>query len=260
MEFGICTDLQHAAAARQAGWDYVEASARELLKGQLHDTQWTGDAEAAASPLPVRAANLLVPETLKITGPDVDAARLHDYMATVCRRAQLIGIETLTLGSAGARGVPDGFDHLTAANQIIAFAKDAAPLAAEAGITLAVEPLRRAECNIINTIAEAQRYVNAVDHPGFQITLDTYHLWSENEPVDNVRRAIRHVRHVHVADLQGRVAPGESGSSDYRAIFKLLRQNDYTGRISVEGAPMPDFETTAPRVLAYLRQQWDTCV
>ena len=260
MQFGICTSVSESAAVKLAGWDYVEPSVQTLLRGQTHDTEWTGDAEAATSALPLLVANMLVPEALKIVGPDVDFARLQDYMATVIRRAKNVGIETLVFGSGKARYVPEGFDMLTAANQIIGFAKAVAPLAAEAGITIAIEPLNRTECNIVNTVAEATKYAAAVDHPNFKITLDTYHLWMENEPADNIRRADGLVGHVHVADMHGRVAPGLSGSNDYKAIFKLLRLNGYAGRISFEGTPMTEFDTTAPRVLAYLREQWDTSI
>ena len=61
---------------------------------------------------------------------------------------------------------------------------------------------------------------------------------------------------MHLADLNGRVAPGQSGRADYRPLFRILKQAGYDRTISVESAPIPDFETVAPKVLAFVKEQW----
>ncbi len=253
MLFGICTPSVNGPALKAAGWDYVEDNVQGLLQGLLPDDQWTVPPPAA---LPVLAANVLVPGSLKITGPDVNADRLKSYMDTVTRRAETVGIQTLVFGSGAARMVPPAFSLVTAAQQIAAFARMAAELAARHGITIVLEPLNRHECNIINSVAEAARYAKTVDHANCQVLVDTFHLWMENEPLENVHRAVGSIRHVHVADLNGRVAPGLSGRADYRPLFRLLKQAGYDRTISVESSPIPDFQTTAPRVLTFIREQW----
>ena len=175
---------------------------------------------------------------------------------TVIRRARRVGIRMIVFGSGAARNVPDGFDRPTAVQQITEFARNAAQIAAEQGITIVAEHLNRGECNIMNTVAEAMEYVKAVDHPNFQCLVDTYHLWLEDEPLENVRAAMPWIKHVHLADKDGRVAPGLSNKSDYRKFFGVLKQGNYDGLISFEGTAMPDFAVTAPRVLAYLNNQW----
>lgn len=260
MEFGICTSVKNSDAVKRAGWDFVEENVQSLLKGQTPDSEWTGDAEAAASVLPVLAANSLVPGSLKITGPTADRAALDHYLATVIRRAKGIGIKTIVFGSGDARKVPEGFDRDTAKGQIIDFATTAAGLAANAGIMVVIEPLNRGETNIVNTVAEGMQIVREINHPNFQCLVDTYHMWLEDEPLEHIADAIGSLRHVHVADKEGRVAPGLSGKSDYHPIFKILRQGNYSGRISFEGKVMADFDSTAPRVLAHLRQQWESCL
>ena len=253
MLFGICAPLASAAAVKAAGWDYVEDNVQGLLQGLVPDDQWTAPPPAV---LPVLAANVLVPGSLKVTGPDADLPKLTAYMATVLRRAQQVGIRTLVFGSGAARMVPPGFDMARANDQIIAFARASAELAAGHGITIVVEPLNKSECNIVNSVAEAAAVAAAVDHPNCQALVDTFHLWMEHEPVDNVARAIALIRHVHVADLHGRVAPGLSGKADYRPLFRVLKDAGYDDTISFEGAPIPDFEATAPKVLAFLKDQW----
>ena len=256
MRFGICTRLENAPAARDAGWDFVEESVQGLLQGTEPDERWTGRDRAATSVLPILAANMLVPASLKITGADVDEDKLAAYMRTVCRRAALLGIRTLVFGSGGARQVPDGFDRGRAAEQLTAFAGMAAESAAAHGVTIVVEPLHRGECNVINSVAEAMEYVSAVNRPSLQCLVDSYHFWLEDEPLENVRRAMPAIRHVHVADKVGRTPPGVSGQSDYRPFFRVLKDGGYDGLVSVEAKSF-DVAESGPRVLEFLRKQWN---
>ncbi len=255
MKFGICTSVGNAAAVKAAGWEYVEENVQTLLQPAVPDDQWTA-APAKSAVLPIPVANVLMPGTLKITGPTADPQKLREHISTVVRRARQVGIKTIVFGSGGARNVPDGFERESAVKQITDFARNTAQLAAEQGITIVAEHLNRGECNIMNTVAEAMQYVKAVNHPNFQCLVDTYHLWLEDEPLENVRAAMPWIRHVHLADKDGRVAPGLSGTADYRKFFGVLKQANYNGLISFEGTAMPDFAVTAPKVLAYLKDQW----
>jgi sugar phosphate isomerase/epimerase len=257
MKFGICTSITNAAAVKAAGWDYVEENVQNVLQGTLPDDQWKQAAAVKSAALPVQAANSLVPGSLKITGPEVDAAALKKYMSTVLDRAGRLGVKTLVFGSGAARNVPENFDRRRAKEQILDFLRMSADIAARHGVTLVAEPLNRGECNIINTIAEAMEYVTAVNHPNFQCLVDTYHLWLEEEPLVNLEKAMPWIRHVHLADKEGRVAPGLSGKADYRPVFKILKKGGYDRLISFEGTAMSDFGVTAPKVLAFVKQQWN---
>jgi sugar phosphate isomerase/epimerase len=254
MKFGICTGAGNAPAVKQAGWDYIEDNVQNLLQGLVPDDQWSVPAPAV---LPIVAANVLLPGTLKVVGPAVDFEKLRSYMTTVLSRAQRVGITTLVFGSGVARNIPEGFQHDAAANQIVDFCNMIAPLAAERKITIVLEPLNKGECNVINSVAEGMRYVKTVDHPAFQCLVDSYHFWLEDEPLENLRRAMPWIRHVHLADKDGRVAPGLSGKADYRPFFRVLKQGNYDGNISFEGKDMPDFAVTAPKVLEFVKAQWN---
>ncbi len=259
MRFGICMPMDRSAKLRSAGWDYLEALVHQLLQGATPDAQWNGRAEAAASALPIPAANQLLPATMKITGPAVNFEQLRKYMQVVTRRAAEIGIKTLVFGSGVARKVPEGFDRNEARRQIIEFVRMSAPMCAEHDVTLVAEPLNRGECNIINSLAEAMEYVRVIDHPNFQCLLDSYHFWLEDEPLENLADAMPWIRHVHVADKLGRSAPGESGASDYRPLFATLKRGGYRGSITVETIDSEKVDSIpdgARRVVEFLKQQW----
>lgn len=257
MRLGICAKVERAAELRAAGADFVEENVQTLLQGLTDDAKWRGMERINGSALPVFAANSLVPGDLKIVGESVDFDRLQWYMGNIASRAQRAGIRVLVFGSGGARNVPEGFDRGRAREQIVTFCKMAAGLCANAGITLVAEPLNRKECNMINTVAEAMEYVKAVNHRGFQCLVDSYHFWTENEPLENLAAAMPWIRHVHVADKDGRVPPGESGSADYRPFFRVLKQANYQGAISVEAPDFDEFQTIGKRVVAFLRRQWE---
>lgn len=255
--FGICTPIENAPAVKAAGWEYVEEVVVNFIQGRVPDEQWKGLERLARSPLPVPAANVLVPAQLKITGPEADLDALRRYMQTVLARARQVGITILVFGSGGARNVPEGFDRDKARGQIIDFVRMSADLAAGHGITLVAEHLNRRECNIINTIPEAMEYVRAVNHPHFQCLADSYHFWLEDEPPDNLRAAMPWIRHVHVADSEGRVPPGESGKNDYQSFFRVLKEAGYDGGITVEALNWTDIAERGPRVLEFLTTQWE---
>ena len=256
MKFGICLPIEQSARAASAGYDYVEEMVVRLVRGDLPDSQWDGLARAANAALPLPAANSLLPPGLKIVGPDAVREQLRDYFARVIERSAKLGIRTIVFGSGRARTVPDGFDRKEARQQILDFIRMALPFCAHHDVTLVCEPLNRGECNIINSVAEAMEYVWAIDHPNFQCLVDSYHLWRENEPLENVRDAMPWVRHVHVADLEGRVPPGESGTQDYRPLFAELKRGKYEGGVSVEVFDYPPLLDVAPRVLTFLKKQW----
>jgi sugar phosphate isomerase/epimerase len=256
MRFGICAKIDRGGELKSAGADFVEENVQTLLQGLVDDGQWRAPEASGAAALPLFAANSLVPGDLKIVGESVDFERLGRYIANVTKRARQLGIKLLVFGSGGARNVPEGFDRQRAFAQIVAFCRMAADHCKANGIMLVAEPLNHAECNIINTVPEAMTYVKAVDHPNFQCLVDSYHFWLENERLEDLVAAMPWIRHVHVSDKDGRVAPGESGKSDFRPFFRVLKKANYSGAVSVEALGFNDFVDAGPRVLAFLKRQW----
>jgi len=257
MRFGICTSYDKADAVKASGWDYIEECVQTFHQGLLPDEQWKGMDKLQISALPVPAANMLVPGDLKITGPAVDSSKLQTYISRVIERAGKTETRRLVFGSGNARNVPDRFDRETAMRQIRAFLDFAAPLLAKHDVALVIEPLNRNECNIINSVAEAMEYVKAVNHPNVQCLVDSYHFWLEDEPLEQLKAAMPWIKHVHVADQEGRVAPGLSGRSDYKPFFQTLKQGNYTGDISVECLNFTDYKSQGPPVLEFLKAQWN---
>jgi D-psicose/D-tagatose/L-ribulose 3-epimerase len=191
---------------------------------------------------------------MKVVGPSVDQAANLAYAKKAFERMEKFGVQIIVFGSGGARKVPDGFSKEEAFNQLVAFAKQIAPEAQAHGITLAVEPLKSQETNIINTAAEGLAWVKAVNHPNFQLMVDFYHLASEKEDPKILVEARDHIKHFHIANPNKRVFPMSAAEYDYSGFFENLKKMGYEGRISVE-ASTKNFAEEGPRALAFLRQQ-----
>jgi sugar phosphate isomerase/epimerase len=204
--------------------------------------------------IPTPNANLFLPATLKLTGPE--AATPEQQMAYVTKamaRLERLGVKILCFGSGGARRVPDGFPKDQAFAQLVAFGKRVGPVARQHGITVVIEPLRKQETNIINTTAEGFALVKAVADPNFQLLVDFFHLASEQEDPKIMVEAKAHILHTHMANPTGRVFPLAWGEYDYAPFFATLRSIGYTGRMSIE-ASSPDVPAQAPTSIALLRR------
>jgi sugar phosphate isomerase/epimerase len=249
---GYCTPLKNVAAAKAAGFDYVELATTEVAA--LSDGDFAAAAATLASlGLPTPVSNLFLPATLKVTGPEIDTAAQTAYVSKAFERVARLGVRIVVFGSGGARRVPDGFGREAAIGQLVDFARRIAPLARARDITVAVEPLRREETNIVNSAAEGLQLVEAVSEPAFQLMVDFFHVASEHENPDIIVRARDHVRHVHMANPNGRVFPLVWSEFDYQPFFESLGRIGYSGRISIE-ASTKDLNVEAPQAIALLRQ------
>jgi sugar phosphate isomerase/epimerase len=214
------------------------------------------EAAVLATPLRVEAFNSFIPAHHRITGPDVDLSAVLDYCRTALGRCKRLGGEAVVLGSAGARKVPEGFDKQQAHRQFVQFGRELGPIAQEAGIVIAIEPLNTREDNFITSVAQGAAIADEIGHPHVQLLADLYHMTEDNERIENVGDAGARLRHTHVADL-GRVAPGYAaqGEADFLGFFRECRRAGYDARCSFEGS-FQDFAGQTAPLVTHLRQRW----
>lgn len=234
MKLGLCGSIDQADAAVKAGFDYLEANVQVLLKAEAGEDDFAPELKASqAAPLPVLAANCFLPGALKCTGPDVDMDRLVRYAETAFCRARLIGIRHIVFGSGGARQIPEGFDFSTARKQFIDGLRRIAPLAEEHKIIVVIEPLNAKECNFITSLAEGASIVKETNHPHIRLLADFYHMSKDGEDPNEIAVHGEWLHHIHVAEKEGRFAPG-TGGEDFGPYLRALKQIDYKGAISYE--------------------------
>ena len=255
MQLGICADpATLATLPPAAGHDYIEGFTQDVLVPERPEAEFAARAAVlrqGGQAMP--ASNRFLPADLKVVGPEVDDARLDRYAATTFRRAREIGMSLVVFGSAGARMVPEGFSEARAFEQYVAALRRFGPLAEAQGVLLLVEPLNRAECNLVNTIAEGAEAVRRANSPAVKLLVDIFHMLRNDESPDTIAPAGPLVRHAHLAENRDRAAPGTHGE-DFRPFLRALRGAGYDRRLTIE-ADWTDLPRQAGPALAAVRAQ-----
>jgi D-psicose/D-tagatose/L-ribulose 3-epimerase len=238
--------------AKNIGFDYAELLVKNFTALKDEDFEaFVAKHKAVGLPTPV--GNNFIPAELKIVGPDIDPPKQTEFTNKAFDRAQRLGMKVIVLGSGAARKYPDGFSPDVAWSQLVDFARRIAPEAKKRGIVVAVEPLQKGETNTINTAAEGLRWVQAVDHPNFQLMVDFYHLSLEREDAAILVTAKKNVKHLHIANPYLRKFPLSSDEFDYSVFFSTLKKIGYQGGLTIEGKA-DKVESDAPRALEFLKR------
>ena len=237
MKLGVCTAFENNDLIAAQGYDYQECSLSGLAA--MEEEAFEQLLEKAKSfRVPVLKCNGFLPGDIKVTGPDRDDEILHAYLEKALSRAAAIGIKTAVFGSGGARNVPEGWSFEEAWKQVASFLKMAAVYAEKYDIDIAIEPLRRQECNIVNLVSEALILAAWVDSPRVGVLGDTFHMLSCHEPWSALANAKEKLMHVHISrplpDMTGRIYPAQGDGNDYSEIFETLKKCGYQGGVSVE--------------------------
>lgn len=244
MKFGCClnmvsvcpdgTGMEWLRDLAELGYDYAELPlaqmmelddpAFEVLRRQLKDAG-----------IPCLACNNFFPPMLRLTGAEVDERRIMAYVERALVRAETLGVECVVFGSGPAKRVPVGFSMEEGYHQVVRLLRRVGPAARKHGITVVIEPLRQAECNLINTFAEGVHLARDTDDPNVKVLVDFYHMTVEKETVEHLLDdGCRWLHHVHFANPSGRVYPATAAEANYHPFIQTLRAIGYDRSISCE--------------------------
>ncbi|NLT73052.1 MAG: sugar phosphate isomerase/epimerase [Chloroflexi bacterium] len=250
LSLGICARPEQADVVASS-YDYIELPFATALDPLRNDADFAEDlARLKDLPLPARACNILLPGLMRIVGPEVDGEAIRRYLIRGLARAYSLGIERVVFGSGAARRVPEAFSRDAAWDQLVAFCRLCSDLAYP-GLEIAIEPLNRQECNIINGFPEAVALARDAGCTNVGVVADIYHMQAESEPLAVLWQGSDLLKHVHVADTDRRY-PG-SGSNQLPELFATLDAIQYQGSVSVECRWGPDFASEAHRAARFLR-------
>lgn len=254
--FGICMGPDKAEKLKALGYDFIEGGVAGTLKPEMPDAEYAPELEKIkACVLPTRSCNGFIPSKFRLTGPDTTHDPALDYAAKACQRADAAGVPYIVFGSGGARKVPEGFDVAKGKAQFIEFCQKLGDRIKDLKVTIVLEPLNKGETNLLNSVLEGIEYVDAIKRSRIQLLADVYHMMKENEGPESIRKAGARLRHCHIAELEGRKAPGTKGE-DLSGFFKALKDIGYTGGVSCEcGWPKENVEDAWKKALATMRKQ-----
>jgi D-psicose/D-tagatose/L-ribulose 3-epimerase len=200
---------------------------------------------------------LVAPPGLSIVSADAAARRrTADVMCRMAELCAAMGGRVLVHGSPKQRSVPTG-DSRDAA---LARARECFARAAHAAegldVTYCVEPLSRAETDLINTVEEAVQLVDTIGSPALKTMIDCSAA-GQTETLQVAELIARwwptgKLAHLQVNDPNRR-APGQ-GTMRFGPVLAALRAVGHAGPISVEPFDyLPDGPGCAARAIGYLR-------
>jgi sugar phosphate isomerase/epimerase len=240
------------ALASQYGFDGIEVHLRDP-----HDVDWEEMVELSRRySLPVTtlgtgmAAGM---DGLTFTDPEagvriraVERIKEHIRLAARVGSAVTIGVLNGRLGSNLEQAAQGREYHL-------ACLKECCHAAADAGVSLLLEPLNRYECDWLNTTADALSIIAQLGFANLKYLADTFHMNIEEENIAaSVRRAGSVLGYIHLVD-SNRCGPGQ-GHLPFGEVLNALIDVGYDGYLSLECLPKPDAESAIKESLRYIKE------
>jgi hydroxypyruvate isomerase len=173
-----------------------------------------------------------------VPGREAEFAASLEQSVAYCRAAGFSAIHVM----AGV--VPPGQAE-RAAELFVKHVELAAAKAADAGLTILLEPLnpRDAPGYFYASIERADEIITTVGRPNVKIMFDCYHVAvMQGDVLKRLERFMPRIGHVQVAAVPSRAEPDE-GEIAYPAIFAALGALGYTGWVGCEYKPRADTDT-----------------
>lgn len=218
--FGIETLVESAARLRKVGASFIE----------LHGNHYGPDFGYR----PEETLRIIEDYGIKAAGvcgifsPDNDLSSNRamqrqaaiDYLKREIEFTAAVGGGYL-LVVPGAVGRPQPYDD-TEFERSVESLRIVADLFVQYKVKAAIEPIRSAEVSFIHTVADAKKYIAAVNHPGVKhINGDVYHMQSEEKHIGQaILDAGEQLINLHVAD-SNRCALGD-GALDLDMVIRAL--------------------------------------
>jgi D-psicose/D-tagatose/L-ribulose 3-epimerase len=251
IQIGYCGPMSQIDEVKAAGFDFMGLRTSEVAALSDADFEKLA-AKLKQDGLPALDAYQFLPASIKLTGPAIDKSQQMAYVRLAFDRLSKLGVRIISFGSGPARNYPEGFPKDQAYAQLVDFCKRIGPEARARNITIAFEPMRPQESNLINTVLEGLDFINAVNDPNIQLTLDYYQFEMVKEDPSDILKAGDHIFQIHFVNPNGRVLPLRWEEHDYAPLFANLKKTSYHHEICIE-ASSTDFAKQAPESIAFLR-------
>ena len=216
---------------KNAGYDGVEIP---IFEGQPEHFRTIGQAIKDAG-LDCTSVTVLPDEAHNAISPDPESRKgAIEHLTWAIECSEALGSEILCgpfhqpLAIFSGEGPSE--DELAFGIEVHQHAADRA---AQSDLQLALEPLNRFECYVLNTMADTRDYVKRVDRPNFGALYDTFHAnIEEQDPIGCIALTGDVIKHVHISE-NDRGTPG-NGHINFEATMKMLRTTGYDGWLTIE--------------------------
>jgi D-psicose/D-tagatose/L-ribulose 3-epimerase len=178
---------------------------------------------------------MVSPKGLHVSTPDADlrAKSWRHIRNLIDLCADLGDNGVMVFGSPFQRATTGGLSREEATRNYVEGLIGVTPHACQRGVTILIEALPVAQCDVVQTLEEAVSLVKEIGSPFVRTMFDVHNAIDEVEPhAVLVDRYFDYIRHVHVNELDGKHCG--AGNYDFKPVFEVLRRRNYQGWVSLE--------------------------
>ena len=235
MKYGCGTTMQNYHILEELGFDYIELPGNQIAAMseeeflQVQKTIEQGKVKCCGF-------NAALPPEIVLTGDGYDLEQAKEYAQKLCQRGKALKIGAIGIGSPKSRRFQKGDNLDRAWMETNAFLCMFADVAAEYGITIMYESLNHTESAFGLKIREGADLIQKINKPNLKIVFDIYHMFMENETVEDLQYALPYVHHIHIAERVGEETryPSEKLYDYYKTLLTPVVKSGYTGAICTE--------------------------
>lgn len=249
MRFGLCADIRNVLEVQDAGYDFIDGKLNQIALWSREEFDQTLELFKKAR-IKMERCSLLFPKSMVIIGRQYEEKAMRDYLEVAFSRMNALCCDMVVFGSGKSRFVPEGMSWQCAYTQLVEVTKLIGKIASSFNIKVAIEPLNRAETNLINSLAEGAALQADVKLPNVGLIADSYHMWQEGEDMGRILTCAPFM-HTHIAMKGTRFYPVEA-TDEVRQFFSLLKESGYDGTMSIEGKS-DDWKADSVRALEVMR-------
>ncbi len=258
MKFACCIGLEaldklqilrnHGYEAYETGFSGLMNAPDEKIAAMAEKSKELG--------MPCASHNGMFPGSIQLLGGKEVYAEVDEYLDKTFEKAKPLGSPVVVLGSGKAREIPEGMSLDEAKERFCALLSDViAPNAKRHGVVIAIEELRREECNFINNCREAMEIIRAVGKPEVQLLIDYYHSMLGGDKLPELASYGSAIKHVHIASPKNnRHVPTIDDIGDCRSFFAALKLAGYDGAVSLEGGTGDNFESAIAEAIKVMKE------
>lgn len=268
MKFGICSEIfkdwndiaRTVSFVKETGYDGLEIApftfapyVTEISAGTRAEIVRRAE-EADLDILGIHWV-FVGPQGVHLTHPDPAVREFTaNYLNALVDFCGDLGGKVIIFGSPKQRNVENGVTYDQAFGYARGIFESAMPRCEARGVTICMEPLTHLETNFMQSAAETVTLIDAVNHPNFQLILDTKAMtFEQDDRATLIRRHADKLRHYHAND-ENMHGPG-FGDVQFGPIFEALKAIQFGGYVSVEVFNFdPGPETIARKSLEYMKQ------
>lgn len=239
--FGFAKDI---GDIDRAGYDCIEMHVKEVMA--------FSDAEYRDAKKTLRAAGLTaevfdnpLPLDKVIADDDFDVAFYTDFLKKAVDRTAELGARYFVYGNGRTRSIPQDGDQAAAMRKNDAMLATLCSLAAQANITVLLEPLAACICNRFLGIPENYEYAKQTGIPNLKTLLDYRWFLEGGHDLAVIEHYADFIQHVHIdnplSPFPHRTVSAVDDGHDYAPLFNTLKKICYKGIVSIEANTTDDF-------------------